>query len=605
MTIRPIRLAKPRSWLPSVVALSLAILLSGSLAFWLPPAASAEEFAVAAAVDKNQVAVNEPFHLTIQTSGAVTGVGDPQIPALDGFEIYAGGRSQNISFVNGQVSSAVVFTYTLVPRKAGSFTIPSITFSRGGRVYGTNPLTVAVTPARAVPGGGGAGAAGTTQRPLFATGEASRHSPYVGEQLVYTYKFYRRVQLMSRPGFRPPDFSGFIVEDLQPKAYQTAVGGVGYMVDELRYALFPVSPGSYTIGSATLQVSVADVASDDPFQMFFGGGRTMAINNDPITINVQPLPSEGRPAGFGGAVGSYRMTASVDKAKVPAGQPITLTVEVAGRGLVKSLREPVWPVLPSARRYETVTSLNVQNTGGAIEGSKIFKTIIVPSATGTLRIPPIEYPYFDPAEKRYVVLKSPVLTVAVKPGAPGAAAVPYAGAAGGLAGVKTLQSDIRFLKPGPGRPPARPAAGILFCILALLPSGFLASGLVAYRVRSSADRDPASARARRARGEAERRLALANRLAGGDPARFHGAIHESLVNFLADRWGIAASGLTIQETEARLRAHSAPMELLERTRSMWEEADRVRYAPQAAAKAEPRVLIAQVRSLLALLERHI
>jgi hypothetical protein len=570
----------------------------------LTQVAASEEFAVTASVDKNQVAVNEPFRLTIQTSGAVTGVGDPQIPALEGFEIYAGGRSQNVSFVNGQVSSSVVFTYTLVPRKAGTQTIPSITFSRDGRVYGTSPITVAVTPARAVAGGGG-GAGGETERPIFATGGVNRHNPYVGEQVVYTYKFFRRVQLMSRPGYRPPDFSGFVVEDLPPKAYQGNVGGVGYMVDELRYALFPVSPGSYTIGSATLQVSVADLASNDPFQMFFGGGRTMTVNNDPVTVNVQPLPSDGRPANFGGAVGSYRMTASCDKKSVPAGQPITLTVEVAGRGLVKSLREPAWPALPTARRYETVTSLNVQNTGGVIEGSKTFKTIIVPSETGTLRIPPIEYPYFDPGEKRYVVLKSEAITVKVKPGAPGSAAAQYAGASGGLAGVKTVQSDIRFIKSAPGRSRAGSTTGLLFWILAFLPSVFLASGAISSHIRSSAGRDPVATRFRRARREAERRLQEARKLAGGDPVRFHGALHEVLVNFLADRWGVAASGLTIQETESRLKARSAPAGLLERTRSMWEEADRVRYAPQASAKAAPPDLIAEMRSLLGLLEKHI
>ena len=588
------------------IGIPLAILLSGSLAFLLPRIAFAEEFSVQASVDRNQVAVNEPFRLTIQTTGAVTGVGDPQIPALDGFEIYAGGRSQNVSFVNGQVSSVVTFVYTLVPRKAGAQTIPSITFSRDGRVYGTNPITISVGQAKELAGKGGSGAGTATERPIFSTGDTSRHSPYVGEQIVYTFKFYRRVQLLSRPGYRPPDFSGFVVEDLQPKAYQATVGGAGYMVDELRYALFPVSPGSITIGSATLQVSVADLASDDPFQMFFGGGRTMTVGNDPVTVNVQPLPAEGRPAGFSGAVGSYRMTATCDKKSVAAGQPITLTVEVAGRGLVKSLREPAWPVLPSARRYETVTSLNVQNTGGAIEGSKTFKTIIVPSATGILRIPPIEYSYFDPAEKAYVVLKSQAISVTVKPGVAGSSAVPYAGNAGGLTGVKTLQSDIRFLKSAPGRAvSAGSPIGLIFWVMLLIPAGFMVMGAGVYRLRSKADRDPLAARVRSARAQAERRLVEAKKKAGADPVRFHGALHDVLVNFLADRWGVAASGLTIQETENRLRVRSAPPELLERTRSMWEEADRIRYAPQASANMEPAVLINEVKSILLLLERYI
>lgn len=571
--------------------------------------ALAEEFSILAAVDRTQAAVNEPVHLSVRISGAGSDVPQPEVPQMPGFEVYAAGRSQNVSIVDGAVSTEVVFTYTLVPRSPGNQTIPSISVARGGRTYATQPINVSVT--NAAPGGpsGGPAASGGASQPklLFVTGELNKHSPFVGEQVVYTFRFYRRVNLLSRPGYRPPDFSGFVAEDLQPRAYQGTVGGVSYAVDELRYAIFPATSGQFTIGPATLQVSVANFGGGDPMQMFFGGGEVQTVRTSPIEVNVRPLPAEGKPANFSGAVGSYRIAASLDKKSVAAGQPVTLTVELSGRGLVKSLREPAWPEIAGARRYETVTGLTTRNEGTAIEGAKTFKVILVPQTTGTLRIPPVSYPCFDPGEGRYVTLRSEPLSLTVKPGSPGAASAFPPTGAGGRAGVKTMQADIRFLKPDLGRAPpgSRATGSAVFWALLLLPAAFFVSGAGVSWKRKMEEGDPAAARASNARRSAERRLAEARKLAGGAALEFHASLHEVLVNFLADRWNVSPSGLTLSSAEAKLRARGVPADLLEKVRALWEEADRIRYAPQAASTGEPGRNLAAARELVAALEKWI
>ena len=594
----------------------LAMLLLILPAPLIAPGDAAADVAVQAAVDRTSAAVNQPFTLTVNVSGAGSNVPQPEWPQKTGFDVYAAGTAQNVSIVNGAVSQSVTFQYTLIPRSAGPLVIPALVIRYEGKAYSTSPINVTVTAApapgqgasqnRNSPASGADGTAANPEKQIFITGEVNKKRVYVGEQVTYTFRLYRRVQLLSRPGLQPPDFSGFMAEDMRPREVQMPHNGVGYMVSELKYALFPISPGTHTIGAATLQVSVADLSNPDPFAMFFQGGRNLVLRTDPVQVSVLPLPSDGRPAGFTGAVGSYRTEASLDRTTVEAGRPVTLTFRISGQGQVKSLKEPDWPDTRSLRRYETLSSMNVNNAGEAIEGSKTFKVILIPQSPGKITIQPVQYPVFDPAARRYTTLKTPSLPLTVKPGTMTSTG-PLSAGVGVPAGIKQVNRDIRFLKgsfrTGPaGLPPPSPTA---FWTLESVPVLFFLGGLVAAWRRRILMADPAGARIRRARRMATARLRQADAAArGGDAVGFHSLVHETLANYLADRWGVAQAGLTLVETQRRLAESGASEETIRRVRETWEEADLVRYAPAAASEADLERQAGMVRSLLDELERN-
>jgi len=575
----------------------------------LAAAAAAADLQVSASVDRTQVVVGEPFRLTIVAAGAASDIPDPRMPQVSGIEIYGAGRAQNVSIVNGQVSSSVTFQFQVVARRPGRLVVPSAAFVVGGRTFATDPIevTAANAASSAQPGIGAPGAApAAPQAPaVFVTAAVNKRRVYVGEQLVYTFLFHTRVQLASQPGFSvPPDFSGFVSEDLPPRQW-TQESGYARMGKQT--ALFPTSPGTATIGAATLQVAVFQGGAD-PFAMFFGGGRTQALRSEPVTITVLPLPDTGRPADFTGAVGSWRLDASLDKTTVEAGKPVTLTVEVSGRGLVKSLREPTWPEIPGARRYETLSSLNVQNTGDVIQGSKTFKVMLIPQTSGRMALPPVRYPVFDPDTRRYVALTTPALVLRVKPGAAGSQAGPVMPGLVPAAGVRSLNQDIRFLKTearlgGARAPlPARP----VFLWLQLLPLLFAASGAAAAWRRAALARDPAAVRSRRALRTASRRLAEASASAKrGEALAVHAAVQEALAGFLADRWGVSPAGLTLLRIQGRLAAAGVPADAVARLVRFWEDADMIRYAPAAAPDADLAARLAEARTLLADLEKYL
>ena len=120
--------------------------------------------------------------------------------------------------------------------------------------------------------------------------------------------------------------------------------------------------GKHISGSATLNVHVENVSADpfspDFFSSFFGHGEETTLRTEPVAITVKPLP-EPKPAGFKGAVGRYTLSSSIDKETVSAGQPVTLSVTIAGSGNIKSLPDLEIPSVLNFRTFDTTAATNV------------------------------------------------------------------------------------------------------------------------------------------------------------------------------------------------------------------------------------------------------
>lgn len=107
-------------------------------------ASGGQDISISATVNPQQAAVGENLQLVVTVEGKVNLNGDPQLPDLPDFQVYNGGRSSNFSFVNGQIYSSLSFTYVLVPKHSGIFTINPITIVYGKQTYSTQPLTVTI-----------------------------------------------------------------------------------------------------------------------------------------------------------------------------------------------------------------------------------------------------------------------------------------------------------------------------------------------------------------------------------------------------------------------------------------------------------------------------
>ncbi|RPH37237.1 hypothetical protein EHM92_03210, partial [bacterium] len=115
--------------------------------------ALAQEATFQASVDKNPVGVNDQFTLSFSLSSSGTAGGkDMQLPDLSKFHIMSGpSQSSSMQFINGAVSSSVVYSYVLQPKETGKFTIGSASIEAGGKRYSTNPITIEVVKGSSKP----------------------------------------------------------------------------------------------------------------------------------------------------------------------------------------------------------------------------------------------------------------------------------------------------------------------------------------------------------------------------------------------------------------------------------------------------------------------
>ncbi len=76
--------------------------------------------------------------------------------------------------------------------------------------------------------------------------------------------------------------------------------GRAYEVHVFRRALFPLTPGRYTIASARLAYTLPQG------QSFFSREESFSLRSEQVTLVAIDPPAAGRPAAWAGAVGAWR-----------------------------------------------------------------------------------------------------------------------------------------------------------------------------------------------------------------------------------------------------------------------------------------------------------
>ena len=105
-----------------------------------------QEYTVRASVSKNKVALNERFEYKIEISGKSTSLPNPDLPDLTNFAVLSGpNTSTSIQYINGAMSSSKAYSYILMPKKVGNFTIPGIEIEIEGNIYNSNAISIQVS----------------------------------------------------------------------------------------------------------------------------------------------------------------------------------------------------------------------------------------------------------------------------------------------------------------------------------------------------------------------------------------------------------------------------------------------------------------------------
>lgn len=523
----------------------------------------ASSVAVVATVDKNEAALEDYILLKLSVKGSRE---KPSLPDMPAFNVQSRGSSSQVRIVNGQMSSSVEYTYVLYPQKKGAFTLGPFTIKHSGKTIASNRISIRVQQ----------GSRQTDEsRNIFVVAEVDNKNPHLYEQIIYSFKFYRRIKVTNARLTKSPSFEGFISEQLsKAKEYQKVINGQAYFVTEIKHALFPTKPGVLEIPPSTLLCDVILQKRrqsrsfgffDDPF---FGFSETAprTLRTAPLTIMVRPLPAAGRPPDFQNLVGDFSLTSSLSTNKLEVGDSATLTLTLKGSGNIKNYNAIKFSGLQNFKVYDDKPVFKSEIVGGKIGGKMVIKKALVPLTEGRLTVPLITVSYFNTATDSYKTASTGPHILEVLPPAEREKlhVVETASKAAAKEEVRIIGKDILPIQTSLdalATRKVRPLSLLTFVCLLLPVCGFITT-LLTKKIKEKNNLDSGLARSRNAYKDFKKKLPMIKKALKNDEPLFYQTAPKLLKDFIGDKLNIAGSAMTAKELENRLSEALIPLEVI-------------------------------------------
>lgn len=567
------------------------------------------------------VGLNEQFNITFTLSERPS---DFEWTPNESFQLVWGpqtGSSTSISIINGKhkKESRYTYTYVLLPRQNGNFTLPAAKAVVDGKeVYSKAASIQVVSNGAAAPSaasGQGAGSSASqsqdatdrvVDRPSQGRGDdifmrlsLSRTSAVVGEPVTATLKLYTRSNVAGFEDAKFPSFNGFWAQEIESPQNITfqreSVGDRIYNSALLRkWVIIPQKTGNITIDAAELVCLLQQriTTGNSIFDGFFDDYQTIRkrLVTDSYTVKVSPLP-EGAPASFTGAVGSYRISAKLSSDSLKVHDAASLMVTISGKGNVALVGAPKVNFPPDSEMYDTKTTDRMDAGSGGTSGTKTFEYPFIPRSHGDFQIPAVEFTYYDISARKYVTVATAPLPYHVERGA-STDYIPSEGVNIPLQNrkdVKNLSDDIRYITTRMPHLSAHSAfyvgSGIfwVFVALCLILTAAVYFGVAFYRKRNS---DVAKVRTRGASKAARKRLSAALAyLQKNLYSAYYEELHKALLGYAADKLNIAAADLSKESISAAFSAAGAPASAVADYVALLDACEFARYAPSDNGEA--------------------
>ena len=559
-----------------------------------------------------QVVVGRPFQLTYSVNQRSR---DLRAPEFTDFDVLSGpytSTSSSTSFVNGKRTSSFeqTYTYMLMARSEGTFTIGPATVKVDGENVQSNGVRIQVLPAdqptsQSSPSNQNTQSSQTTQSSqstssenLFVRTIASKTRVHEQEALMVTYKLYFAnvdvAQLTNNT--KLPEFTGFLKQDLEQGEIQTELehyNGRNYQTAVLyRTILYPQHSGDIKIDPANFEAVLRVQTQQRPrsiFDDFFGSytNVTKMLTAPGVTIHVNALPS-GKPAGFSGGVGKFTLTPSISQTEVQTNDAVTIKLDITGSGNMKLLKTPAidWP--EGFEPYDPKVTNNFRTTTSGVSGTKSIEYLAIPRNAGEYTIPSVSFSYFDIDDKAYKTLSTPEYTIRVKRGN-GANDANGENGEGQVISytqkedIKQLGSDIRYIDVNGERLKVKGESSFayqylwLFYVVPLLIAIIL---LIVLRKQIKEAADINRMKYKRANKVAQKRLkAAAAALKANNKDAFYAAIEQAAWTYLSDRLFIPTADLNKENIASILRQKGVAETLIDEVMNVLSTAEFARYAP--------------------------
>lgn len=255
---------------------------------------------------------------------------------------------------------------------------------------------------------------------FFVQVEVDKRSVYEGEQVTASWYLLTRGQIETLDRVKFPNLKGFwkeiIEENPQIQFSEEIINGVVFRKALLAsHALFPIRSGKTAIDEFTVKSRVRLPSQGLGFGFGFGRPYEYTRNSKRVEIDVKPLPLDGRPAHFTGAVGNFDVNSQVEATRISAHQPFSLKVRFEGQGNAKAIELPKisWP--EGLEMYDSKNESRFFKDGRSY---KEYEILLIPRKPGSLEIPGIEFAFFNPKTGKYEGKTTQAIRLEVAEGAP-------------------------------------------------------------------------------------------------------------------------------------------------------------------------------------------
>lgn len=568
-------------------------------------ARATEALAARVIVDQREVERGQSIQIQIQVQGS-NDVAEPDLSALTDFSVQATGSGSNNRTVadhrsgRREVFRMQLLNYRLTPRRTGTLTIPALTIVADGRTLTTEPVTITVKAAQ-------------TSNDFMIRMDLPSTTAFVGEVIPLTTTWFLskqpRTADLTIPALRLPAFSvnrpadptgsgGDTDVDIPlnneiswGRIGRTSVGGTEYTTITITRYLTPTRSGEFTLEPATAtceavvgyrQSSLRSPFANDPFSSEVR--RSFFAESAPLKLTVLDLPAEGRPANFSGLVGQYSIAAQVEPEQATVGEPLTLSVMIAGSAF------PAAIALPPLQKQENLAAdfrLTADNPQGeVVADAKVFTLTLRAKHAGVQAVPPLELNYFNPRSGRYETARSPALPVRISAARVvtagdiegGALSTPGQELASSSHGLFHNYDGASCLRDQPGNRGFwrdSPAFMALLVLPPLMYFGLLGALILRRRMQGSQQE-------RRSSGAFRRLCATLDQAAKSHSSAAD--LLEPLRDYCADRLLLRRESITLGDITAALRARGVTAPALENLRKIYEQCEAGKYAGAGGAR---------------------
>lgn len=594
----------------------LLFLISGTLGF-------SQNLELQALVNQNTVEVGGNFTITFRFNASGDDFSAPNNFTKD-FRILSGpNKSSSMSFVNGQMSSSVSYSYILSPINAGTFTIGSASIEEDDKVYSSKPVKIKVVKGnrsaqKQQPSQSDINAKEKDLRDvkknLFLKLELSKRTAYVGEQIIATYKLYNRTRLNGIEGQRMPEFDGFYTSDFEitnaNNHSREIINGITYDIYTLKKTiLIPQKSGELKLIPLEIDANI-QVQDSKPINTWFGPkyqyhNTTVSIKTAPATITVKPLPS-GAPKSFTGAVGTFKLMSSIIPFNLATNDPINYTIKISGTGNLPLIDHPTpaWP--QEFEVYDPKLKSNIKKTSGKLSGSKTWEYLAIPRNKGEYHFEPLKFTFFNLSTKKYQTITSDSTIITVT-GDGNSAQGSNMGSAVNKQDVSRIGTDIRYIhtQKTEFQQIGNVFFGTVWFYLWVLSPIFIgALAFVVIQQQNKLQQDTVGLKKRRATKFAQIQLKQAEEtLKSNNQNEFHEAVFKALTGYIGNKLTITNANLNKNYIKTQLLDSGVSKQTVQTLIETLDHCEMARFAPTSSISSQD--LLAKAKEIIVQLEDEI